>query len=74
MRNMSEQPKAPLTRRQTAILKLLCEDISSNEIGKRLGISHKTVEFHRTEMRKRLAVKGTAGLVRYAIREGIIKP
>lgn len=66
--------RAALTRREIEILKLLADDLSSKEIGQKLGISSKTVEFHRTHMRKKLGVSGLIGLVRYAIRAGIIEP
>jgi DNA-binding CsgD family transcriptional regulator len=62
-----------LSPRQEQLLKLIAEDLTSKEIGKRLKISMKTVDFHRGELKNKLGVRGTAGLVRYAIREGIIE-
>ena len=45
----------------------------SGEIGERLGIARKTAEFHINEIKRRLEVRDPAGIVRYAIRQGIIE-
>ena len=63
-----------LTPRQRQIVTLIAEDLTAKEIGDRMGISPKTVEFHRLLIRKRWGVAGTAGIVRYAIRTGLIQP
>ena len=63
-----------LTKRQREIIALIAEDLTAKEIGDRMGISPKTVEFHRNLIRQRLGVVGTAGIVRYAIRTGLIQP
>jgi two-component system response regulator NreC len=63
-----------LTDRQKQLLILIAEDLTAKQIAKRLKISPKTVEFHRDALKSKLGVRGTAGLVRYAIREGIIEP
>jgi DNA-binding CsgD family transcriptional regulator len=53
---------------------LIAEDLTSKEIASRMGLSVKTVLFHRQEIKRRLKVRGTAGIVRYAVRHGIIEP
>ncbi len=63
-----------LTPRQRQIVTLIAEDLTAKEIGKRMGNTPKTVEFHRNLIRQRLGVVGTAGIVRYAIRAGLIQP
>jgi DNA-binding CsgD family transcriptional regulator len=63
-----------LSHRQQQILKMVAEDLTSKEIGDRMGVSTKTVEFHRTRIKERLGVKGVAGMVRYAIRTGLLEP
>ena len=67
-------PDGLLTSRQKEIVSFIAEDLTAKEIGERLGISAKTVEFHRTLIRERLEVRGTAGIVRYAIRTGLVQP
>ena len=61
-----------LTQRQREIIKLICADLTSREIAKRMNLSPKTVTFHRQKIKHRLGVRGTAGIVRYAVRNGII--
>jgi DNA-binding NarL/FixJ family response regulator len=61
-----------LTPRQREVLQLIAEGLSTKEIAARLGVGLKTVESHRTELMERLGIHGVAGLVRYAIRTGIV--
>jgi DNA-binding CsgD family transcriptional regulator len=63
-----------LCARQTEIVRLIAEDQTAKQIGDVLGISPKTVEFHRHLIKQRLDVAGTAGIVRYAIRLGLVQP
>jgi DNA-binding NarL/FixJ family response regulator len=63
-----------LTRRQREVLQLIAEGLSTKEIATRLDLSAKTVETHRAELMERLDIHGVAGLVRYAIRVGIVRP
>jgi DNA-binding NarL/FixJ family response regulator len=67
-------PFEVLTPRQREVLQLIAEGLSSKEIAVRLGVSVKTVETHRTELMERLDIHGVAGLVRYAIRAGLVSP
>lgn len=70
------QEKAPgeglLTPRQNEILRLIAEGRSTKEIAFQLGLSNKTVETHRAQLMERLGIRDVAGLVRYAIRVGLI--
>jgi len=63
----------PLTTRELEILKLICDEFSNSEIAKKLFISIRTVDSHRRNLLEKLQVKNTAGLVRYAINNGIVK-
>jgi DNA-binding NarL/FixJ family response regulator len=69
-----EGPFEVLTPRQREVLQLIAEGLSTKEIAWRLGVSLKTVETHRTELMERLGIHGVAGLVRYAIRVGLVHP
>ncbi len=60
----------PLTRREIEILRLIAEGKSSREIADLLFISIRTVQNHRANMMKKLGVKKTADLVKYAIQRG----
>ena len=63
-----------LTPRQREVLQLVAEGHSNKEIASRLNVSLKTVETHRTELMERLGIHGVAGLVRYAIQVGLVRP
>jgi len=63
-----------LTVRQREVLQLVAEGNTSKEIATKLGISVKTAESHRAEIMQTLGIHDTAGLVRYAIRVGIVSP
>jgi DNA-binding NarL/FixJ family response regulator len=68
-----ESPHDLLTPRQREVLQLIAEGLSTKEIADRLGVSVKTVETHRSQLMERLEIRDVAGLVRYAIRIGLIQ-
>jgi DNA-binding NarL/FixJ family response regulator len=72
----AESPVAAelLTPRQREILQLIAEGKNTKEIASTLGLSVKTVETHRTQLGQRLKIRDVAGLVRYAIRIGLVSP
>jgi DNA-binding NarL/FixJ family response regulator len=65
-------PLENLTPRQREILQLIAEGKSSKEIARLLDTSVKTIESHRASLMERLDIHDLAGLVRYAIRHGLI--
>jgi DNA-binding NarL/FixJ family response regulator len=67
-------PLDALTPRQREILQLAAEGYSSKEIAQRLGLSYRTVEAHRAQLMERLGVHDLAGLVRFAVRVGLVRP
>ena len=62
------------TPRQRQVLQLIAEGRSSKQIAERLNVAIKTVEVHRGELMERLGIHGVAGLVRYAVRVGLVRP
>jgi DNA-binding NarL/FixJ family response regulator len=66
-------PAGKLTPRQREILQLIAEGKNTKEIAFVLGLSVKTVETHRSMLMERLRIRDTAGLVRYAMRVGLIE-
>ena len=70
----SGDPLAGLTPRQREILQLIAEGHNTKAIAATLGVSFKTVEAHRAQMMERLGIRDVAGLVRLAIRAGIVSP
>jgi DNA-binding NarL/FixJ family response regulator len=63
-----------LTGRQREVLQLVAEGRTSKEIAGRLGVSLRTAEAHRTQLMEALDIHDVAGLVRYAIRKGMVTP
>ena len=62
----------PLSGREIEVLTLLAEGHTSREIGSLLNISSRTAEHHRSRIMKKLSINDVAGLVRYAIRTGLV--
>lgn len=63
-----------LTPRQRQILQLIAEGFGTRDIAERLHLSVKTVETHRAQLMERLGIHDVPGLVRFAIRMGIVSP
>ena len=61
-----------LSRREREIFRHADRRNAAAEIARRLSISPKTVEFHRTNINRKLAVRTTADLVRFAVAHGIL--
>lgn len=61
-----------LTARQREILQLIAEGRSNKEMARLLSASVKTIESHRASLMDRLDIHDVAGLVRYAIRNGLV--
>ncbi len=64
----------PLTGREREVLTLIADSKTTKEIAVILGVSAKTADSHRTKIMEKLGIHSTAGLVRYAIRVGMVEP
>ena len=62
-----------LTPRETEVLVLIAEGLTTKEIAQQLGISFKTAACHRSRLMDKLDVHEAVGLVRYAIRQKLIE-
>jgi DNA-binding NarL/FixJ family response regulator len=62
-----------LTRRETEILKLICEGYTNAQIAEKLFISIRTVEGHKSNLISKTGVKNTISLVMYALRNNVVK-
>lgn len=60
-----------LTDREKQVIVLIAQEFTTNEIAEKLFISHHTVESHRKNLISKLQVRGTSGLVKYAIQSGL---
>ena len=61
-----------LTDREKDVLKLIAQEFTTTEIGEKLFISHHTVESHRKNLISKLGVRSAAGLVKYAVQNGLV--
>jgi DNA-binding NarL/FixJ family response regulator len=68
-----EGPAERLSQREREVLQLVAEGKTTKEIALVLGVGVKTADSHRTSVMRKLDIHQTAGLVRYAIREGLIQ-
>jgi two-component system response regulator NreC len=66
-------PERPLSDRERQVLQLVAEGKTTKEIATVLGISVNTAESHRANLMEKLDIHDTAGLVRYALRNGVIE-
>jgi DNA-binding NarL/FixJ family response regulator len=64
---------ASLTDRELEILKLIATELSNVEIAMKLDISRRTVETHRKNIMKKVGVKNSVGLARYAFSHGLME-
>lgn len=64
--------KVQLTKREVQIIRLIASEFTTNEIATELAISTHTVDTHRKNIVSKLAVKNTAGLVKFAIENGLV--
>ena len=67
-------PSIQFTRRELEILELICRQLTSEEMGEKLFISVKTVNGHRNNLLQKTGARNTAGLVVYAIKNGLVEP
>ncbi|HZT35321.1 MAG TPA: response regulator transcription factor [Nitrososphaera sp.] len=61
-----------ITQREREVLKLIARGFRNREAAEKLGISTKTVETHRANIMNKLALRNTAELIHYAVREKLI--
>lgn len=73
-RNQGSAAREPLTPREKEVLQLVAEGKSTKEVAEMLNITVKTAESHRSRLMLKLGVHDVAGLVRYAVRRGVVEP
>lgn len=71
--NKTELSSEPLSPRERQVLQLIAEGKTTKEVAAMLNISVKTAETHRTRIMEKLDIHEIAGLVRYAIRRGLVQ-
>lgn len=69
----SFDPPAKITPRERLVLQLIAQGKTNRELAVLLGVSTNTAETYRARLMRKLDIQNTAGLVRYAVRHGVIK-
>jgi DNA-binding NarL/FixJ family response regulator len=69
---LAQDPLDTLTPRQREVLQLVVQGYSNKEMANMLGVSVKTIEAHRAQVMETLGIADVTGLVRFAIRNGLI--
>ena len=69
---MQAKAQAEMTPREIEIIQLLWQELSADEISLKLGISPRTVEAHRWNIRLKIGAKNTVGIIKFALKAGII--
>ncbi len=64
--------KISLSRRELDVLRMIANEYTNDEIAQKFKLSKRTVDSHRQSMLSKLQVKNTAGLIKYAIRLGLV--
>lgn len=65
--------QVPLTEREIEILRHIAQELTNEEIGKKLFISRRTVDAHRRNLLEKTGSRNTAGLIKFAVKHGIIE-
>jgi len=63
-----------ITKRQEEFLKLCCKGLRYQDIAKKMGKSVRTIDGYRDQLFKITRAKGRTGLIRYAVKNGIVDP
>ena len=68
-----QTPKPLFSKKEIEVIKMICQEASNKEIASRLFLSTRTIEGYRNRIQARIKAKNTAGIVIYAIKNGIYK-
>ena len=66
-----KQPRVELSQKEIDVILLICEELTNKEIADRLSLSIRTIEGYRDKIQEKIGARNSAGIVIYAIRNGI---
>ena len=72
MNDSTERKKVDITKRELTIIKLIAQEMTNQEIADKLDNSPMTIITHRKNLLRKLGVKNTAGLIKYAVQNGLL--
>lgn len=70
--NANNPSLSRLSKREVEIIKLICDQLTNEEISKMLFLSKRTIDNHRQNILNKLGMSNTAGLVRFAVENGLV--
>ena len=73
-RRTADDSLPELTTRERQVVQLLAEGKGNKDVAVAMRVSVKTVEAHRSNINRKLSIRSTSDLVRYAVRNGIVAP
>lgn len=73
-RNYNKNEKVDLSEREKEIIRMICKQMSTQEIADKLSLSNNTVKTHRNHIMKKLETDNVVGIAIYAVRAGIFVP
>jgi len=62
------------SERELEVMRLICEEYTNTEMAEKLNVSKRTIDSHRNSLLEKSGAKNAAGLVLFAVRNGIVKP
>lgn len=68
----AHKKKNLISRREEEVLKLIANEYTNEEIAKKLSLSKRTIDSHRQNIINKIQAKNTAGLIRFAIKQGLL--
>ena len=71
-KNSDSPAMALLSKREIEIIQLICEQLTNEEISKKLFLSKRTIDNHRQNILNKLGMVNTAGMVRFAVENGLL--
>lgn len=73
MLHRDTRPLVELTARQQEVLQLIVDGLSAKDIAAKLSISHRTVEFHKSQLMQQLDLHSTVELIKFALTNGLVR-
>lgn len=72
MNRYTAKPGAPLSERETQVVKLIAQDMADKQIADALGCSPKTLDEHTARIRRKLGVRSKVGVAVWAVKGGLV--
>lgn len=71
--NSRHQPVITFTKKELEVIRYICKELTTQQIGKKLYLSKRTIDGYRSSILNKMNVKGTAGIVMYAMQHNLLE-